>query len=181
VGSRDLSATGRVYRCCSQDAAGHSWLPDCYFHGGWTGGAFAQDHLNPDEAYDEKSFTLTPRAFAFQGPVAGTDDPDLYRTDRWFHPAELRPGYAIPVPAGTFLVRLHFAETWYGAEGLRRFGVFVEGKDVARDLDPFARSGFAAAFIEEVEVTVDDGLLEIDLVADRRYPAIAAIEVLTMR
>ena len=56
----------------------HWWSPDNYFEGG--------------------------QMAAYTAPVKGTDDPELYETERWGNFS-----YAIPVSPGTYAVFLHFA------------------------------------------------------------------------
>jgi hypothetical protein len=56
----------------------HWWSPDNYFEGG--------------------------QLAAYTAPVKGTDDPELYETERWGNFS-----YAIPVSPGTYSIVLHFA------------------------------------------------------------------------
>ncbi len=56
----------------------HWWSPDNYFEGG--------------------------RLAVYSTPVSGTDDPELYETERWGNFS-----YAIPVPPGKYTLLLHFA------------------------------------------------------------------------
>jgi len=56
----------------------HWWSPDNYFEGG--------------------------RLAIYSAPVSGTDDPELYETERWGNFS-----YAIPVPPGKYTLLLHFA------------------------------------------------------------------------
>jgi hypothetical protein len=56
----------------------HWWSPDNYFEGG--------------------------QLAAYTAPVKGTDDPELYETERWGNFS-----YAIPITPGTYSVLLHFA------------------------------------------------------------------------
>jgi serine/threonine protein kinase/predicted Zn-dependent protease len=188
---RRLRETGRVRIDCggvgyidyggdgNSSRAEGTWSSDAFFRGGWDHGMLQSDQMSVGVAYTETRYAdgqWSP-SHCFKGRITGTDDMDLYRTVRWFHPAEFRPGYQIPLPPGRYIVRLHFVETWFQAEGLRRFDVLVEGRKFLEGLDPCLK-GFAVAFIEELETTVDDGLLDIEFVPLCSYPAIAAIEVL---
>ena len=56
----------------------HWWSPDNYFEGG--------------------------QMASYTSPVSGTDDPELYETERWGNFS-----YAIPVSPGKYTVLLHFA------------------------------------------------------------------------
>lgn len=120
--------------------------------------------------------------------VAGTDDDGLYLTQRSGSGAGKKRGfgYAIPVDGdGVYLVRLYFAEPYWGApggpdgeEGQRVFTVAAEGETIVRDLDIFAEVGSMTALVKQVEVTVEDGELNLRFTADDGEPIIAAIEVL---
>jgi hypothetical protein len=80
------------------------------------------------------------------------------------------------VPPGRYRVRLHFAEVYYREAGKRRFDVLLEGKLVLEAFEPVA-FGFARARAEERDVTLEDGLLEIQFVAGIDSPKVSAIEV----
>ncbi|MDQ3781206.1 MAG: malectin domain-containing carbohydrate-binding protein, partial [Chloroflexota bacterium] len=120
--------------------------------------------------------------------IAGTRDDDLYLTQRRGEGAGKRGefSYAIPVPEdGTYQVRLHFAETYWGApggpedgEGQRIFTVSAEDQPELRNYDIYDDVGAMTAVIKEFEVEVDDGELDLRFVAKRDQPAVAAIEVL---
>jgi hypothetical protein len=49
--------------------------------------------------------------------------------------------YAFPVPAGSYLVRLHFAETFDNGAGNRLENVEINGKPVLTNFDTFAAAG----------------------------------------
>ena len=126
------------------------------------------------------------------GAIAGTDDDALYLTQRRGD-ARGKPGefrYAIPVPeAGTYRVRLHFAEIYWGApggapggdtgpEGQRVFSVEAEGTPKLVDYDIVADVGPATAVVKQFAVPVTDGELDLRFAATRDQPMVAAIEVL---
>jgi hypothetical protein len=79
-----------------------------------------------------------------RGKVQGTQDPELFGAERYghFH-------YAIPVDRrGTYTVKLHFAEFYYGTQlggrggvGSRIFHVFCNGQTLLRDFDIYKESG----------------------------------------
>jgi hypothetical protein len=79
-----------------------------------------------------------------RGKVQGTQDPELFSAERYghFH-------YAIPVDRrGTYTVKLHFAEFYYGPQlpgrggvGSRVFHVFCNGQTLLRDFDIYKESG----------------------------------------
>lgn len=93
--------------------------------------------------------------------------------------------YSIPITNGTYIVKLHFAEIFYGAPtggigtgNARVFDVEVEGAVLLDDLDIFIEAGALTALIKEFEVTIEDEELIISTSASVGRPALAAIEVL---
>ena len=143
----------------------------------------------PDGWSDDRDF-VGGSALDWGGSVeiAGTDADALYRTQRSGSGPGRRRGfaYAIPVDAsGTYLVRLHFAELYWGAAGgppgaagQRVFSVTAEGETVLENLDIFAEAGPETAWVTSVEVVVEDGELNLQFSASEGAPTIAAIEVL---
>jgi len=117
--------------------------------------------------------------------IANTKTPAIYRSNRYgVQGASL--GTTTPLPNGNYTVRLHFAELEYAVAGARRFDVLIEDSVVADDLDVVAEAGPQTAYILEVPVTVNDGVLNVEL---KRYdwdttnasveePMIAALEVI---
>jgi hypothetical protein len=113
------------------------------------------------------------------GEIANTTDDALYRN--------ARVGvfsYGLPSGNGTFDVRLHFAETYWGSRtaggaGSRRFNVDAEGVRRLTNYDVFAKAGGAMrATTEVLRVTVTDGVLNLFFAkgaADN--PLVSAIEV----
>lgn len=117
--------------------------------------------------------------------IVDTSDPELFRLVRSFGYGgreELRSGYRIPLPAGTYRIRIHTAETHLLAgpdRRGRRFDVRVEERTWLEGFDPLER-GFATAIVEETEVEVADGRLEIDFVPRRLGLHVGAIEVVPL-
>ena len=120
--------------------------------------------------------------------IDGTDDPELYLTQRRGD-ARGKPGefsYSIPVPEpGVYQVRLHFAEIYWGAEGgapggrgKRVFSVDAEGQAALVDYDIYDDVGPMTAVIKQFEIEVTDGYLDLDFYGKRDQPMVAAIEVL---
>ncbi|MBD0259718.1 MAG: T9SS type A sorting domain-containing protein, partial [Cytophagales bacterium] len=113
------------------------------------------------------------------GEIANTTDDALYHNARFgvF-------SYGLPSGNGTFDVRLHFAETYFGSRtgggaGSRRFNVDAEGVRRLTNYDIFAKAGGAMrATTEVLRVTVTDGVLNLFFskgTADN--PLVSAIEV----
>jgi glucose/arabinose dehydrogenase/PKD repeat protein len=113
--------------------------------------------------------------------IAGTADPTLYRKTRWDSSTSPELGYSFAVPNGSYSVRLHFAETWSGGQGvgLRVFDVFLEGALVIDNFDIFSEVGGYRALIKTFPVSVTDGQLNIGFAhGSADDPTIAAIEIL---
>jgi hypothetical protein len=120
--------------------------------------------------------------------VVGTDDPDLYLTQRSGSGPGKRRGFAYAIPvdeSGVYLVRLYFAEPYWGSpggpegeEGRRVFSVTAEGEILLDDLDIFAEVGELTALAKQAEVDVQDGELNLSFTASEGEPLVAAIEIL---
>ena len=95
--------------------------------------------------------------------------------------------YAIPVPqSGTYRVRLHFAELYWGAPsggpghaGKRVFDVSLEqGAATHRSVDLYAEAGVGNAFVLENVLAVSDGTLNLQFTGLVDAPTLAAIEII---
>src|SRR5205085_11015849 len=116
--------------------------------------------------------------YATTQAIAGTSDPALYQNERWG-----QFSYSIPVPNGTYDVRLHFVELYYSAAGKRVFGMDVLDTPASPDianLDIYAEVGPNAALVKTITgVQVTDGKLDVKSVyGSADDPEIAAIEVI---
>lgn len=118
--------------------------------------------------------------------VPGGTEPSMYLTER---SAGINLGtFAYRVPAteaGTYITRLHFAETFFGAPGgsedfvgRRVFDVNIEGGpieldeyDIAAEVGPL--TGVVKTFVHEVV----DGVLDIEFSATVDQPKVTGIEV----
>ncbi|WP_425956920.1 carboxypeptidase regulatory-like domain-containing protein [Xylanimonas sp. McL0601] len=155
-----VDAGGKGYT----DASGYRWDADQAWSDGswgWTGGG------KPAQT------TLTTTR-----PVAGTDDATLLATARTSRGATL--SYVFDdAPAGTYDVRLGFAELAGAAPGARVFDVLVDGKPVKYEYDAAAAVGALTA--DEVAVTVKHaaGDLTVELAGDKgtKAPAIGYLRV----
>jgi hypothetical protein len=114
--------------------------------------------------------------------INGTEDPELYRGERFGHFA-----YAIPVPPdSTYTAVLHFAETWFGATGeggagSRIFDVYCNGARLLVNFDPLAEIGrplLATHRTFNGLRPTPNGKLLFQFVPSRNYAMINAIEIL---
>jgi hypothetical protein len=115
--------------------------------------------------------------------ITGTNDPSLYQDERWGQFT-----YTAAVPNGTYDVRLHFAELYYGTVvsgscvGKRIFGMDVLNTAASPDLsniDICAAVGPRAALVKTISgVNVTNGSLSIKSVyGSADDPEVTAIEV----
>jgi len=136
----------------------HWWSADNYFKGGQLGSS--------------------------EDPADGTDDPELYETDRWGHFS-----YAIPVTPGKYSVTLHFIERRADLTNRqesnvsgagRTFNVFCNGNAVLRDLDVVQEVGENHPLIRKLTGLEPNaqGKLLIEFVPVTGYATVTAIEVM---
>ncbi len=138
------------------DSEGHVWLSDRFFSGG----------------------RLVKRI----EPIQGTEDPELYRGERYG-----RLTYAIPVPAdSTYTAVFHFAETWFGSrlggggEGSRLFDILCNGVLLERNFDVYKAAGGAFRAMRKTYRGLrpaPNGKLVFQLVPSRNYAFLNALEI----
>ena len=117
------------------------------------------------------------RDFATNQPIAGTEDDALYQTERYGSFL-----YSLPVPNGTYTVKLHFAELYWSAPGQRVFNVTAENTTVLQAYDIVRKVGPLTATTESFSVTVTDGVLSLAFAPGATgvdQPKVSAIEVLS--
>ncbi|ULH17594.1 NPCBM/NEW2 domain-containing protein (plasmid) [Deinococcus sp. KNUC1210] len=132
----------------------------------------------------------TPSTAVAQGsqtsttPIAGTDNPVLYRTSRGDLGAATPQSsrlltFNVPINNGTYLVKLHFADLTWTAPGQRVFDVSLEGQLRIASLDIVATAGGGnTALVVPIDnVQVKDGKLTIDLKASVDFPSLSGIEI----
>ena len=96
------------------------------------------------------------KTYASTVAIAGTEDPQLYQTERYGSFT-----YALPVPDGEYLVTLKFAEVYFTQPGQRLFNVTMEGAEVIHELDLVAEAGLKTAYDVTLPVQVTDGVLDL--------------------
>ncbi len=114
--------------------------------------------------------------YATTTAIAGTEDDPLYQTERFGNFS-----YNIPLPNGAYAVTLKFAEiyAYLYTPGSRMFGVIMEGKEIIKNLDLFAKAGKYTAYDVTVPVVVSDGVLNIEfrsVVGSAKVNAIAVAQ-----
>ena len=118
--------------------------------------------------------------------VTGTDDPELYTSERWGHFS-----YAIPVAPGKYAVSLYFIERSFRAahrqepadpgasSGMRLFNVFCNRKLLLRDVNILEEVGENRPLVRKftgLEPNAQGELL-LEFVPTRDYATVSAIEV----
>ncbi len=121
----------------------------------------------------------TGETFTTDNPIAGSPDGEPYHSERWDGETGPELMYSFRLPAGDYIVRLHFAEFYTETTqvGDRVFDVAIEGQIVLDDFDMIADSGFETAIIKEFVVPVTDGTLNIEFLHGVENPKISGIEV----
>lgn len=134
----------------------HWWSPDAYFEGG-------------------QSATYTH-------PVSGTDDPELFDSERWGNFS-----YAIPVAPGKYAVTLYFAARhgeWPPSAGTtvtpHVFNVFCNGKVLLQDFDVSREAGKTDVVERRAVGLVPNaqGKLLLSFVPVEGYATVTGIEVI---
>jgi hypothetical protein len=139
----------------------HWWSPDNYFEGG--------------------------QMAAFTTPVKGTDDPELYETERWGNFS-----YAIPVTPGRYSVTLHFAARhgdWgqlspssdeHRAAVAHIFNVFCNGNALVKNFDLAQEARQTDVVIRKFAGLESNaqGKLLLSFVPVEGYATVTGIEVL---
>jgi hypothetical protein len=131
-------------------------------------------------AYVDAAGTLYEADTQFSGgstyhrtaPIAGTDDDVLYQSERFGDFA-----YNVPLPNGSYVVTLHFAELYWQKAGRRVFDVEIEGTEVVSNLDLVATVGANVAHEVAIPVRVTDEELNIRFYADRDNAKVSAIRI----
>ena len=85
--------------------------------------------------------------------------------------------YAVPVENGGYVVRFHFVELFFGAPGVRRFNVALEGGSVLTNFDIYAEAGKASLMTKSFPVNVTDGTLNINFLKVFDNALVQAIDV----
>lgn len=105
----------------------------------------------------------------------GAADPELYESERFGH-----FDYAIPVPAGKYVVRMYFDEAFFKLPGARVFNVFTDGRMLLRNFDIARESGGQLRPITRVFRDLEpnaQGVLNLSFVPVINYALVNAIEV----
>ncbi len=117
--------------------------------------------------------------------IAATDEDPLYLVEQSSNGDKKPFRYKIPLAKGNYVVRLHFAEIYWGAPGggitggagSRVMSVNLENQLRQINFDVAQEVGTASAIIKNFPVTVTDDTLNINFSATVNRPFVSAIEV----
>jgi hypothetical protein len=148
-----IAMRGQAY----MDKKGNLWTPDHYYRGG--------------------------QSILRSQPTSGTDDPELYRGERYGNLS-----YIIPVAAGSYSVTLKFNEAWFGpgkpvggGVGNRLFDITANSQMLAHSFDIYKEAGGPEKAIDRTFPHLHpnaQGKLVISMVPIANYACVNAIEVL---
>ena len=120
--------------------------------------------------------------------IAGTDDDILYISERsGTNQQPTHFSYQVAADDGLYLVRLHFAEIYFGAPGpgssqggvgRRVFDVELEGLTVLARYDIYRDVGPATAVVKEFTIEVTGGALDMSFTALVDRPKLSAFELI---
>ncbi len=131
-----------------------------------------------DQAYTVGSWGyVSGLTYSTAHAIAGTTDPTLYQTERWWNGAG---GYKFTAPNGTYTMLFRFAEIYpFISNGYRVFSVKVEGvvRIVSLDVYTVAPGLYRAYDVTVAGITVSDGVIDVDLMPLTASPMINAIAV----
>nr|MBI1230565.1 hypothetical protein [Cytophagales bacterium] len=146
----------------------------------------------PTISYNDSTF-LADDFFAGNGggfsknflpEIFGTTQDEIYKSERRANASLESFAYNIPVTNGSYVVNLHFAETYFGATsggaggtGRRVFNVILEEQAILTNFDINAQVSPMTALIETFTTTVTDQSLDLIFSASVNQPKVSAIEV----
>lgn len=110
-------------------------------------------------------------------PISNTGRDELYSTYLSSTADSRSVQYQIPLTAGKYTVRLHFAENFFDRVGSRVNNIFIENVLRLPGYDIFGDVKYKTAVTKDFEVDVIDGLLDLNFVPIQNRPAICAIEI----
>jgi N-acetylneuraminic acid mutarotase len=136
-------------------------------------------YVNATDTGNKTSSTTTAIDTTHPSIPSGTPQ-DLFKTERWDPSTAPEMQWNFPVTAGTYQVRLYFAEIYSGAQGvgLRKFDVSIENALILNDYDIFAEVGGYKAVMKSFTVT-SDANLDIDFGHVIQNPKINGIEIVS--
>ncbi|MDX2302074.1 MAG: malectin domain-containing carbohydrate-binding protein [Microscillaceae bacterium] len=131
------------------------------------------DVWESDVTYRKGSIKLD----VFGPPIKNTGRDELYSTYLSASGDLKSIQYKIPLTPGNYTVRLHFAENYFDRVGSRVNNIFIENVLRLPGYDIFEDVQFKTAVTKDFDVTITDGLLDLNFVPTVNRPSIAGIEI----
>ncbi|NCD68148.1 OmpL47-type beta-barrel domain-containing protein [Mucilaginibacter agri] len=128
-----------------------------------------------DINYRQGSIKLDQQVIA--SPILASDIDSLYQTYLSAAADLAETRYAIPIPNGNYMVRMHFTENYWTAAGQRVFSINMENQPVLTNFDIFNEVGYRSAIVKDFQTTVTDGSLDIKFNPTANRVAICGIEI----
>lgn len=144
-----------------------------------TGGR-SDEQLNGDVYIAEENNEVFYNSASYRFENRRASQQPLFQTER--NGAKL--AYAIPVPNGTYTVLTLHNELWFGhagpaaTAGNRVFDLALEGKVVKKDFDIFVENNNAPTLLSFENITVTDGILNLEMNATRNRATISGIAII---
>lgn len=110
----------------------------------------------------DEPFSFGGAPFFSPDPIGGSSFPAIYQTERFDPAGGPNLSYAFSVPPGVYSVRLHFAELFNFAPGIRFFSVAIEGQTVLNSFDILGLALRNTSLVREFTMPVLDGTLNIE-------------------
>jgi hypothetical protein len=136
------------------------------------GGSRTMGYLAEQEwSYTNEHGYLDGTSTQWQLAISNTDEDSVYWGERYNLVT-----YMVRVPAGSYNVKLMFAEKYWEQQGARIFDVYIEGTKVIDDLDIYKVAGFRTAYETTFpNIVVNDGILDINFCSEEDNPLINGI------
>jgi len=144
-------------------------------------------YSNDSQGWSSDMYFKGGQMAASEDPASGTDDPELYETERWGHFS-----YAIPVAPGRYTVAMYFidrgiqrrilgsaGEPTGSASEERLFDVFCDGKAILRRMNLRKEVGENHPVVRKISGLEPNaqGKLLLEFIPVTQYATVSAIEV----
>jgi hypothetical protein len=162
----------------SSDSAPASVVPQTYYQvnsGGGAASPFMADAFFSGGTAGSTSAAIDTSGVTNPAPQA------VYQTERWNNNTYTFPNL---IAGTTYKVRLHFAEIYYNAAGIRVFNVFINGTPVLTNFDIFAATGaMNKATVREFTATANGSgqiIIQYSNIAGKDNAKSSGIEILPL-
>ena len=124
------------------------------------------------------SFTIEGRHASIPDYISDEEYLQIFNKERYNTVDTME--YKIPLPNGQYLINLYMGNGFIGTSTLekRYFGIDIEGETVESSIDLIERFGHLTGGMEQYQVTISDGELNISFVKQQENPLFNGIEIL---